>query len=476
MYTSILIDVYIKESAGHMISSLSFFCDECGAANAGQATVCFACNQPLNPLPLAPAVQAPMTPAPTYQLSTHYGGPLRPGTVLAQRYHIEEEIGQGGFGVVYKARDINWHRRVAIKQIDLHALNAREIIEATDSYNREVKLLSTLVHPHLPRIHDHFTDREHWYLVMDFIEGETLEKYLEAVVTRQKKYFFGLLPARKPLPAPLAQGTQQAGRLPVREVLDIGIQLCTVLNYLHMRNPPVIFRDVKPANIMRTPRGHIYLIDFGIARQFTPGQARDTGPLGSPGFAAPEQYGKAQTTARTDIYGLGATLLTLLTGKDPLEMSLASEDTGTFARHGIPKRLQRLLDRMLERDTSKRPKTMHEVKKRLERIKLGIRGLITRFSLGLVIGSMPVPILVLLFLLSSLHVTGVDTWIHGISLALYCTWPLAFLAQLIIGVVFLCSASRRIIGLGIITMLVLYILGLFMQQFISPFLPSFNPG
>jgi serine/threonine protein kinase len=458
-----------------MLSSLSFFCDECGAANAGQATVCFACNRPLNPSLLAPTIQtaitpvASMTPAP---ISTHSGGPLRPGTILAQRYRIEEEIGQGGFGIVYKAKDNNWNMRVAIKQINLRALNAKEIIEATDSYNREVKLLSTLKHPNLPRIYDHFTDPEHWYLVMDFIEGETLERYLEAAGTRQKKFFFGLLPARKSRPVPLAQG---AGRLRVREVLDIGIQLCTVLNYLHTRQPPIIFRDVKPANIMLNPRGHIYLIDFGIARHFTPGQARDTGPLGSPGYAAPEQYGKAQTTVRTDIYGLGATLLTLLTGKDPLELSLAGEDTGKLARHKIPKKLQRLLDRMLERDIRKRPKTMREVHKRLERIKLGIRGLITRFSLGLLIGSMPLPILALLSLLSSLHMTGAGTWIHGISLALYCTWPLAFLAQLIMGVVFLCSASRRIMGLGITIMLVLYILGLFME-FITPFLPSFGPG
>src|SRR5438034_7809080 len=102
-------------------------------------------------------------------------------------------------------------------------------------------------------------------------------------------------------------------------------------------------------------------------------------------------------------------------------------------------------------------------------------GLITRFSLGLLIGSMPLSLLVLLSLMSSLHITGAGTWIHGVSLALYCTWPLAFLAQLIMGVVFLCSASRRIIGLGIIIMLVLYILGLFME-FITPFLPSFGPG
>jgi hypothetical protein len=457
-----------------MTSPVSLFCDECGAANGMQAIVCFACNQPLNLSFLAPTIQAPITPVASMvfaPISTSTAEPLLPGTVLAQRYRIEEEIGQGGFGIVYKARDINWNRRVAIKQINLHALNAKEIIEATDSYNREVKLLSTLVHPNLPRIYDHFTDPEHWYLVMDFIEGETLEEYLEAAGTRQKKYFFGLLPARKSLPASAAQGTQQASRLPMREVLDIGIQLCKVLNYLHMRQPPVIFRDVKPANIMRNPRGHIYLIDFGIARQFTPGQARDTGPLGSPGYAAPEQYGKAQTTVQTDVYGLGATLQTLLTGKDPLELSLA----GAPAGHKIPKKLQRLLDRMLERDSTQRPKTMREVHKRLELIKLGIKGLAARFSLGLLIGSMPGPILVLLLLLSSLHVVGLGHWIEGISLALYCTWPLAFLAQLTTGIVFLCFASKRIVGLGILMMLVLYILELFMR-WIPLGMPGFGFG
>src|SRR5438477_189910 len=139
-----------------MISSFSFFCDECGAANGMQAAICFACKQPLNPPLLAPTTQTTITPvASMTPASTHSGGPLRPGTVLAQRYHIEEEIGQGGFGIVYKARDIYWNRRVAIKQIDLHALSTKEIIEATDSYNREVKLLTTLVHPHLPRIYNH---------------------------------------------------------------------------------------------------------------------------------------------------------------------------------------------------------------------------------------------------------------------------------------------------------------------------------
>ncbi len=107
-----------------MTSPVSLFCDECGAANGMQAIVCFACNQPLNPSFLAPTIQAPITPVASMAfapISTSTAEPLRSGTVLARRYRIEEEIGQGGFGIVYKARDIHWNRRVAIKQINLHA-------------------------------------------------------------------------------------------------------------------------------------------------------------------------------------------------------------------------------------------------------------------------------------------------------------------------------------------------------------------
>src|SRR5260370_15547067 len=179
-----------------------------------------------------------------------------------------------------------------MKEMKLSALNAQEAIEDTGAFNREVLLLSDLTQPNLPRIYDHFTDREHWYLVTDFIEGETLEQYLHRT---------------------------RSGRLPLKEVLDIGIQLCTVFDYLHTREPSIIFRDLKPANVMRTSAGHLYLIDFGIARHFKPGQPRDTIPLGSPGYAAPEQYGKAQTTPRADIYSLGALLHQLLTGNDPAQ-------------------------------------------------------------------------------------------------------------------------------------------------------------
>ncbi len=312
-----------------MSSSSFVYCSVCGAANQPQATQCFACSQSLEV-----SVENTVLPSPA--------GPLVAPALLAERYRILDIVGKGGFGAVYKAVDMQ--RRgslVAIKEINLRGLRPQEMIEATDTFNREVSLLSGLTHPNLPHIYDHFTDREHWYLAMDFIEGETLDEYL----TRAK-----------------------GGHLPVEEVLDIGIQLCTVLDYLHTQQPPIIFRDVKPANVMRTGTGHLYLIDFGIARRFTPGQKRDTTVLGSPGYAAPEQYGKAQTTVQSDIYSLGATLRCLLTGNDPSESTFGSAWSSVQDRE-VPANLERLLVQMVELDASKRPASMDTVKRALQGIK-----------------------------------------------------------------------------------------------------------
>ena len=169
---------------------------------------------------------------------------------------------------------------------------------------------------------------------MDFIDGMPLEKRLEQLGNT---------------------------RLPLTEVLDIGIVLCNILEYLHSQQPPIIYRDLKPANIMLTPEGHLFLIDFGIARQFKPGKAKDTIPFGSPGYAAPEQYGKAQTTSRSDIYSLGVMLHQLISGEDPTHHPF----TFTPLSQQRPEiaSLEKLIERMVALNSEDRPEDIKPVRK-----------------------------------------------------------------------------------------------------------------
>jgi serine/threonine protein kinase len=199
-------------------------------------------------------------------------------------------------------------------------------------------MLASLTHPNLPRIYEQFNEGGRWYLVMDFIAGETLEERI---------------------------GKTGGKTMPVEKALNIAIQLCMVLEYLHTRQPPIIFRDLKPGNVMITDTGHVYLIDFGIARHFKPGQAKDTTALGSLGYAAPEQYGRSQTTARADVYSLGATLHQLLTGCDP------SESPFRFSGLQLPGQLQgleKLVASMVSVDVQQRPASIAGVKQELQRI------------------------------------------------------------------------------------------------------------
>ena len=299
-------------------------CEHCSAPLSGTITTCPACKR-ITHIPHTPDTPRPRGLAPLQpKVFSH-------GFLLAGRYRIEEKIGEGGFGVVYKARDTAEHNRpVAIKQITLSALSAQEQIEATDSYNREVTLLAKLRHRHLAQLYDHFTDAENWYLVLEYIDGKTLEEVLAET---------------------------SAGRLPVGQVIAIGRALCDVLGYLHVQDPPIIFRDVKPANLLLKKDGSIALIDFGIARRYRPEQRKDTGPLGSPGYAAPEQYGRGQSSPRTDIYGLGMTLQTLLTGTEPLEVRAH----GWPPACEIPMELYKLLLHMTDPDPDQRPAYMVSV-------------------------------------------------------------------------------------------------------------------
>src|SRR5713101_3729853 len=290
------------------------YCDNCGAANSPTARFCQHCASAL-----------PMK---------NTTGTLPQRTLLGGRYLLISRIGQGGMGAVYKAADTDLDDRlVAIKEMSRAALPDSRVDEAEAAFEHEAKLLGKLVHPNLPRIYEHFTENERSYLAMDYIQGQTLEEYLES---------------------------KNGGSLPVDEVINWAEQLCDVLSYLHTRQPPIIFRDLKPSNVMADESEHIFLIDFGIARLFKPGKSHDTTALGSPGYAAPEQYGKSQSTPRSDLYSLGALLHHLLTGLDPSERPFFFRPASQI-NPSVPSRLEALLQQMLEMDAEKRPRSAQDI-------------------------------------------------------------------------------------------------------------------
>jgi serine/threonine protein kinase, bacterial len=217
---------------------------------------------------------------------------LPANSLLQSRYRLVRTLGSGGMGDVYLAEDTRLPGRLcAVKGMSPAALPAEDRNWAIAAFRQEAQMLATLRHRGLTQVADFFAEGGNWYLVMEYVEGFTLEDYLQ----------------RAP-----------GHRIPPSEALSIITQLCDVLDYLHHQNPRVIFRDLKPPNVMLTPQGEVKLIDFGIARFFKPGKTQDTVNLGTPGYAAPEQHGqRGQTDVRSDVYSLGVMLHQMLTGHDP---------------------------------------------------------------------------------------------------------------------------------------------------------------
>ncbi|MBR0430436.1 MAG: serine/threonine protein kinase [Lachnospiraceae bacterium] len=212
------------------------------------------------------------------------------GTVIEDKYEILKLIGRGGMSEVYLAMDKNLNKQWAVKEIKriAHDENNQVVVQ---SALVEANLMKKLDHPCLPRIVDIIEREDVIFVVMDYVEGESLNKVLE-----------------------------KEGAIAQEYVIEWAQDLCSVLDYLHMQNPPIIYRDMKPGNIMLQPNGNIKLIDFGIAREYKEQNLEDTMSLGTKGYAAPEQFGgKGQTDARTDIYCLGTTMYHLVTGKSPTE-------------------------------------------------------------------------------------------------------------------------------------------------------------
>ncbi|MGE5250889.1 MAG: protein kinase domain-containing protein, partial [Bacteroidota bacterium] len=262
---------------------------------------------------------------------------LERGTLLHKRYRIVEILGQGGMGSVYRAVDENLGVDVAVK----------ENLFTTDEYARQFRLeaviLANLRHPNLPRVYDHFVVGEQGqYLVMDFIEGEDLRQRMERI-----------------------------GTITEDEAVVIGAAMCDALEYLHTRKPSILHRDIKPGNVKITPEGHIYLVDFGLAKIVQGGQITTTGARAmTPGYSPPEQYGTARTDPRTDVYSLGATLYAALTGiipEDGLARAMDNADLTPLRRRNsrISRRLSAVIEKAMAVDPADRYQTADEFKKAL---------------------------------------------------------------------------------------------------------------
>jgi len=269
---------------------------------------------------------------------------LPSGSVLAGRYTVERQVGRGGMGSVYAVTDGRLGgKRWALKEMISEGLSADQLAMAVRAFAQEATLLAGFSHPNLPQVIDFFSEGPRHFVVMEFVEGRTLQEAARI----------------------------SGGTVPESVVSAWAIQICAALIYLHGRRPPVIFRDLKPANIMLTADDRIKLIDFGIARLFKQGQEQDTSRLGTHGYAAPECYGQGQSDARTDVYSLGATLHFLLTGDDPAAHPFIFKGARTL-NSAVSSGMDGVISRAVKLDPEQRFQTMEAARTAL--ISVGLSG------------------------------------------------------------------------------------------------------
>ena len=279
----------------------------------------------------------------TAGLKSRTGGTLAVGQVLQQRYQILGVLGMGGMSAVYQARDLrfpNVTKLCAVKEIINLAPDPQLRAIAVQNFEREANILATLSHPAIPKVYDYFSEHDRSYLVIEFIDGQNLESYLSEV----------------------------PGLLPQETVLDWAIQLCHVLSYLHSHNPPIVFRDMKPSNVMLDSHNVIRLVDFGIAKLFQTGQKGTM--IGTEGYSPPEQY-RGVADPRGDIYALGAALHHLLTKQDPrVEPPFSFHERPIKAVYpDINDGLVEIINHALEYETEKRWATIDEMQAALEALR-----------------------------------------------------------------------------------------------------------
>ena len=299
---------------------MPLYCSSCGAKNSDTSKFCGSCG-------------AELTSSGTISSS------LSPGSVVGTRYKIIALIKAGGMGAVYKATDGRLDRICAVKELFSDYDSNEDQDYAIRRFNSEAKILSKLQHDHLPVVYDYFIENGRYYLVMSFIEGEDLDTILER---------------------------EGSPNLPEDKVVQWSKQILTVLDYLHNQEPPIIYRDIKPANIMIRKDGRAMLVDFGIARVVNPEQRVSKTSIGTDGYAPKEQY-KGQVEPRSDIYALGATMHHLLTGEIPVPLDF---EPISFFNSNITPSLEQIVMKALEREVYNRFEHAKEMLDALETYKI----------------------------------------------------------------------------------------------------------
>lgn len=251
------------------------------------------------------------------------------GKTIDGKYEVLKLIGRGGFYTTYLVRNVHVNKTWAMKVCDKKNRHYSPAIR--ENILTEPYMMQKLNHPAIPRVVDIIETEDSIFIVRDYIEGETLETIVR---------MYGAQPADK--------------------VIEWGKQMCSALGYLHSQNPPLIYRDMKPANVVLKPDGTIKFIDFGIMRAYKPNQSSDTCCLGTKGYAAPEQFGGSQTDARTDIFGLGMTMFRLVTGVDPIEPPYEIKPICSI-NPNLPKGLEYIISKCIQSNPNERYQSCEEL-------------------------------------------------------------------------------------------------------------------
>jgi serine/threonine protein kinase len=266
--------------------------------------------------------------------------------LLKKRYEVLGVLGRGGMGCVYKVSDrLQRGTVLAAKELRPGNRSAEKSGEALTQFQTEARILMRLTHQNLPKVYDYFSRLGSYTIVMEYIRGNTLKQVLDA---------------------------QRGKPLGEQQVLSWALQVCRAMHFLSVQKPmPIVFRDLKPSNIMIDRNGRVKLIDFGIARFFQEDKIKDTYVYGTPGYAAPEQYGTAQTDVRSDIFSLGATLHHCLTGRNPAENPLEFPDPRQL-NPGLSREAAAIIRKALEPDMKRRFQSANDMKLAVQKVLLDL--------------------------------------------------------------------------------------------------------